>query len=267
MLKVIEPYFEGAEDASDFQRLAMVAAMDKLTEMHPKLARSILFKIYQNTGEACEVRCAAVFQLMRTNPPASMLQRMAQFTNWDLNKQVNSAVKSAIESAAELSNNKQAELAENARAARDMLSPETHGLQYSKSYLRDYAIEEMNLAYKLGALTIGSDDSILPQGVRARLRTNHGGYKSVPLEMEAMVSSIDDLSNYLAGQMKSDDKNQKQNGNSGSGKWTPERIAKMLNIQSDDANQLEGQISLDTETASRFMAFDNHTLDQIPQGE
>lgn len=95
---------------SDFQRLTIVASMDKMTKTYPKLARSVLFKIYQNAGDASEVRVAAVMQLMKTNPPAQILQRMAENTNNDHSKDVNAAVKSAIESAAKLRTPNQQEL-------------------------------------------------------------------------------------------------------------------------------------------------------------
>lgn len=47
---------------------------------------------------------------MRTNPPAEMLQRMAQNTNTDSQEQVNAAVKSAIESASQLNSDESDEL-------------------------------------------------------------------------------------------------------------------------------------------------------------
>lgn len=86
ILNVFEPYLEGKVQISDFQRLAMVVALDKLTINYPKLARNVLFKIYQNTGDVHEIRCAAVFQLFRANPQAQMLQRMAEQTNQEPSK-------------------------------------------------------------------------------------------------------------------------------------------------------------------------------------
>lgn len=80
----------------------MVASMDRMAIVYPKLARSVLYKIYQNPGDVPEVRVAAVMQLMKTNPPAQILQRMAQYTHNDPHPEVSSAVKSAIESAAQL---------------------------------------------------------------------------------------------------------------------------------------------------------------------
>lgn len=102
VLKAFETYLEGKEQASQFQRLMMVVAMDKIVETHPELARNVLYRIYQNSGESQEVRSAAVYQLIRTSPPTDMLQRMAEYTHVDSNEYVNAAVKSTIERAAEL---------------------------------------------------------------------------------------------------------------------------------------------------------------------
>lgn len=102
ILPAFEPYLEGKKQSSQFQRLLMVMAMDRLTQTEPKVARSVLYKIYQNSGESQKVRAAAVYQLMHTNPPIDMLQRMAAYTNIDTHEHVNAAVKSSIEYAAVL---------------------------------------------------------------------------------------------------------------------------------------------------------------------
>jgi predicted Zn-dependent protease len=102
ILPLFEPYLEGNKNASKFQRLLMVSALDKLANIYPKEAAAVLLKLYQNTGENHEIRCVAVSLLMRTNPPANMLQRIAEFTNADPDPQVSSMVQSAILSAANL---------------------------------------------------------------------------------------------------------------------------------------------------------------------
>lgn len=102
ILPLFEPYLEGTKNASKFQRLLMVSALDNLASVYPKEAAAVLLKLYQNTGENHEIRCVAVSLLMKTNPPANMLQRMAEFTNTDPDPQVNSMVQSAILSAANL---------------------------------------------------------------------------------------------------------------------------------------------------------------------
>jgi Lipoprotein amino terminal region len=100
ILAAFEPYLEGKRSATLFQRLQMVIALDHLAITYPKNARSVLYKIYQNYGDAQEIRVAAVYQLMRSQPSVDILQRMAEDTNIDPHEGVNSAIKSAIQSAA-----------------------------------------------------------------------------------------------------------------------------------------------------------------------
>jgi len=102
ILPYLEPYLEGQQNVSEFQRLFMVSALEKMANINPEAARAVLFKLYQNIGESHEIRCAAVHLLMKTNPPAALLQRMAEFTNADPDNQVVSVVTSAIKTAAAL---------------------------------------------------------------------------------------------------------------------------------------------------------------------
>ncbi|KAH1029837.1 hypothetical protein HUJ05_002996 [Dendroctonus ponderosae] len=102
VLEAFEPYLEGQKQASQYQRMLMILCLDKLVESNPTTAQAVMYRIYQNVGEVPEVRVAAVYQLMRTNPSAQMLQRMAQSTNVDAQEDVNAAVKSAIESLSQL---------------------------------------------------------------------------------------------------------------------------------------------------------------------
>lgn len=274
VLQVFEPYLEGQIPVTNFQRLALVVALDKLVQNHPRQARQVLYQIYQNVGEAHEIRCAAVFQLMRTGPPTAMLQRMAEFTNQDPSNQVRSAVQSAIRSAAKLRHPDHQELAANARAAVDMLNQEEAARPFSRSTLRDYVVDELDLAYKQQWSYIGSQDEFWPQALFVGTQKDMGGLKR-NTEFYAMVSSIDDLTDILDDQfdgskVNSNPKNPR-NGRKHlqteprNNKWSTEKIAQMLNIQPDDAEQLEGQILLNVMNGKRFFAFDNQTLERIPQ--
>jgi len=102
IVPVFEPYLEGKEPLTEFQRTLMVVSLNKLASIKPKLARSVLYKIYVNLQEPYQVRVAAVYNLMKTNPPMSMLQRMAQASHNDVSNNVRSAIKTSIESAAQL---------------------------------------------------------------------------------------------------------------------------------------------------------------------
>lgn len=102
ILSAYEPYLEGTEQMSQFQRVHMVYSLERLVRNYPRYARTVLYKIYQNPRENSDVRIAAVYQLIKTGPSPTMLQRMAEFTNVDKNEQVNAAVKSVIHHVAHL---------------------------------------------------------------------------------------------------------------------------------------------------------------------
>lgn len=102
ILQAFEPYLEGVQQISRFQRLHIVNSLEGLVRNYPRIARSLLYKIYQNAGDDPDVRIAAVYQLARTGPSPTMLQRMADFTNIDIDEQVNAAVKSVIQHVARM---------------------------------------------------------------------------------------------------------------------------------------------------------------------
>lgn len=104
ILKVYEPYLEGQKQVSEFQRFLMVAALNDIVKVYPKAVRPLLFRIYQNAGESTKARTVAAYLIMKTDPPAHILERMAEFTNEDISEQVNSAVQSIIRSVANIQN-------------------------------------------------------------------------------------------------------------------------------------------------------------------
>lgn len=282
ILNVFEPYLEGAMPATHFQRLAMVIAMDKLARNYPKLTRSVLFKIYQNLGEKHEIRTAAVFMIMRTSPPTGMLQRMAEMTNTDASPNVRAAVKSAIETAADLAHPDHQELAQAAKAAKKLLNKKTQSMHYSHSILRDYVDEELALAYRMQTNWIGSDDSILPKAVFMSAIKNIGGYKNRFNEYQAMVSSVAQLTDLVGEQFKLSKqlKNEKRNEyhpnaknqnkpqtptNAANSPFAFEKIQQLLDIQTDEREQLEGQILMKIFNTKRLFTFSNQSIEQIPE--
>lgn len=102
ILQYLEPYLEGQINVSSHQRLLMVTALKHLANLHPEVATPVLLSMYEDLGEDRDIRSAAVFMIVETNPSAHILQRMAEFTNVDTSKQVIAAVVSAITSAANL---------------------------------------------------------------------------------------------------------------------------------------------------------------------
>ncbi|KAJ8985867.1 hypothetical protein NQ317_006241, partial [Molorchus minor] len=270
ILFAFEPYIEGKKQASQFQRLLMVVAMDKLAETYPKVAREVLFNVYQNAGETPEVRIAAVYQFMRTNPPTELLQRMAIYTNFDNQEHVNAAVKSSIESAADLEGAEYHNLRSNAEAARPLLTKTKYGLEHGGSLLRNYVNDELNVDFKEAFQSIGHDDDMYPISLKYSLRANVGGAKGKLFGVQALLSSIHELihvgklqtdsyQKQMEKQWQNADKQEKQ-------MYTSQNIAKLLNLKADEREQLEGFLNIELdEHVQHMLSLDNRTLEQIPE--
>lgn len=270
VLKVFEPYFDGKIRVTNFQRLAMVLALDKCAVVHPKTARTIYTKIYQNKGETHEIRSAAVFALMTTNPSAAQLQRMAEETNYEKNNDVRAAVRSAIESAARLTTPDMLELAEKAKSAMSLLKPEQIGVQYSRTHMRDHVVREMEASYVQTSSYIVSKDSFIPSGVFLMTRGNLGGFKRRS-EFQATVSSVEELYNFFNDKLKSNQTNnqptdnEKNDDENEDNNWTGTKILNLLNMKANKADKLEGQLLLNIMNSRRFVSFDKRTLEQVMQ--
>lgn len=275
--KVFEQYLNGKVYVTDFQRLTMVLALDEYAVMHSKSAQTIFYQLYQNKGETSEIRSAALFQWMRTNPSASFIQRVAEETNTEENRDVRSAARSAIESAARLNNPQQMELARNAKAALNSLKPEELGMQYSRTYLHDFVVREMEASYRKQCSTITEKSSTFPSGFLSKTFGTIGGYEKMS-EYQAIVSSVKQLVDSLYSTFKPAKSNQNKQSNEDdaifaenlSNDWdkstlTADKIIKMLNIKAGQNKPLEGQILLDALYAQRFITFDEHTLKQLAQ--
>ncbi|CAG9855083.1 unnamed protein product [Phyllotreta striolata] len=265
ILPVFQPYLNGRVHVSQFQRVLMVLALNKLVETDGEAAQNVLLRLYQNPGESREVRIAAVFQLMRTNPDTEILQSMAQYTNIDDDDYVNAVVKSSIQTAAQLDTPDTQEFAQAARIAEPLLTEKIYGYGYGGNYLRTYFIEQMERSYKQTLQLFGSDDSMIPNGFRYNLRKQMGGLKSNITEMHAMVSSFDDLVQVGKEQFKRFDRQQQEQKQHSQeqeqNQWSSQNIAKLLNLETDDAKQLEGFLLFKMGNYRNMFAFDNRTVE------
>nr|CAD7460130.1 unnamed protein product [Timema tahoe] len=270
---IFEPYLEGEKNISTLQKVLMVVSLDKLSALYPKIGRQVLYTLYQNMAQPHEVRCAAVFQIMKAQPPANMLQRMAELTNEDPHKQVNAAVKSAIESAANLQGPWTLPLALNAKSAVHLLNPENYGSQYTRSSLRSYASNKLNLGFEQQLDHIGSDDHIVPRALFFDVRRKLGGVNNRYLSFGAMTSSVDDLldallkqigENEYSDQRRHQSTEEYQDSENPDSSWNLNKIGSELNIKTIMAEQLEGNILFQLAASERFVAFDNHTIDVLP---
>ncbi|XP_044741123.1 vitellogenin-like isoform X2 [Chrysoperla carnea] len=264
ILSVFKPYLEGERPLTDFQRLLMVVAMDHLVYTYPKEARSVLYKIYSNTGDSTQVRTAAVFQFMRTQPPASMLQRMAEYTHVEPSKHVRCAIKSSIEAASRLKGHQHTELAANARSAIKMLNPETYGQQYAHASLYEHVFEHLNLYYKQYMSVMRGEDNIIPNYLYYSMHINEGGLSQKLMSMNAMVSSVRSLIALVQENLPIESPEiAKEQSNKVAQQWV-DKIAKLLNIQVDDDVKVEANLLFQHLGYKRFFALDKHSFEQIP---
>jgi hypothetical protein len=264
MLSVFEPYLEGKKQVSTYQRLVMVLSMNKLASIYPKIARSVLYKIYSNNADDSEVRTAAVYLLMKTNPSASMLQRMAEYTNYDSSKQVNSAVKSTIKSLAQLDSDDYSDLSDAAKAAQPLLTPEDYRPQFSRMLMAEMQDSQTDSGYSIETNYIGSTDSIIPKAVYLNINPIYRGLQVPQVQFGASVSSVQDLIDFLGDKL-SNQKNGKSKQKAQQEKFSPENVINALGIQGDDAEQIEGLAFMNTRFGNHFLSFDNHSLEQIPK--
>jgi len=259
ILSIFEPYLEGKQPVSKFQRLMMVGALARVAKTNPALVRSVLYKIYLNTMEAHELRCMAVYLLMITNPPLTMLQRMAEFTNYDKNKHVNSVVKSVIENLAELEQSEWQDLVNKARIAKELLIPDKYGLKYSKNWF--FFASSSDIVYKIITNFISDDDSDIPKAAYYGADISYGGLNLPTLEAGYIISSIKQFFNMW------DQTEQKEKKYKDKQILSVEKIAQFLNITSENLEQLEGNIFLNTIFGAQFYPFDNHTIEKIIDGK
>lgn len=89
-----------------------------------------------------------------------------------------------------------------------------------------------------------------------------------------MLSSADDLMDLLSEQFSAapshksgSSKHRSGSGSSSGQHWSIDKVANSLNIEMDDAEQVEGNVLLSALSGKKFFAFDNHTVEQIPRRE
>lgn len=94
-------------------------------------------------------------------------------------------------------------------------------------------------------------------------------------QVSYMTSNADDLVNLLSQQFQDNQQSSssssrgKKSGNANSGSqnshWSADKLANLLNMEMDEADQVEGNFFLSMLSGDKFFAFDNHTVEQIPR--
>ncbi|XP_018322689.1 vitellogenin-like [Agrilus planipennis] len=256
ILEIYEPYLEGQHVITQFQRTYMVNSLRLLAKTDPEGVRGVLYRIYQNIGEHEDVRVASVYNLILTKPPRSMLQRMALFTNYDPNEQVNSAVKSMILSSANLKGQRYVYHRTNARAAVPLLTRKEYGQQYSKGHIDSFEQEDLDNLYQQTVSWIGSNDKVIPKAMYYSWSSYTGGFMQPLAVLKAKVSSVGDLVDEIADLIKDESKPQQSTG----GEFTAESIAKIMNMHPQQREELEGLLRYQLYGLSGMYSFNNVTI-------
>ncbi|XP_055857779.1 vitellogenin-A1-like [Episyrphus balteatus] len=260
IVEVFETYLEDEKRASSFERLAIVAAFDKLAQSYPKYAQKVLYKIYSNVADEPEIRSMAVALLMRTDPPAAILQRMAMSTYNEPSIGVRTTIKSAINSAAQLTSSENANLAANAKAAQQFLNPHTYGLQNSKSSLRDHVSEVLQISEEFQMTHIMGPDSTFPKLMSYTSWKNYGGINMNDIDVQALMSSVQNVWDALVSDGKSN------TAESQKSTYSAHKIIKQLGINfgSENNNEVAGQLLFKMLGRKNFVSFDEKTLKSAP---
>lgn len=254
ILSAFEPYLEGTLPVTKFQRLMMVVSLNRLVENFPRVARSVAYKIYMNVMEAYELRCAAVYIIMKTNPPLNMLQRMAEFTNEDQDNHVNSAVKSNIDALANLKQPELQGLANKASIVRELLNPHIYIENYSRGTIQEVIMASLNIAQTTILQAIRSDDIDMSKGSYFEIHQSYGGFNLPPARISYSISNIRELLDmwYQMPWMVGNEK-----------KLFIEETIEKLGIEAEDPEQIEGNVFMSSLFTSEFYPFDSNTLEEI----
>jgi len=252
IFSIYEPYLEGEIPISTYERMLMVSTLIYVAENSPGFSRPILYKIYANAQESHEVRCAAIFPLMKTNPPLAILLRMAQYTNYDKDVNVNSVVKSVIESISELDVPQFEELISKARIARRLLNPKEYNPKYSHNYIMkmNYVLNTLSDFHTVTLNTISSTDSMWPK-VAYFLNPTEEILGHPKTEISYALSNL----KQFFGDKREPQKDQERS--------RTEQIMHMLKVQPEPQEQGEGMLFLNNKYMSQVYPFDNDNLEML----
>ncbi|KAG5318112.1 VIT1 protein, partial [Pseudoatta argentina] len=250
ILSIFEPYLEGKESISKFERLLMVSSLSTLSKYEPKLVGPIFYKLYSNVDEDHKIRCMSIHRFLILDPPLITLQRIAKFTNEDLDENVNSAVKTTINSLANTKLPELQDLATKARKVRHLLNPKEFNKWDSRGYYMDlnyWGVKEFNMQ------TI-NDDGAVPTYLRVAVNTALDFNGLPTMEGGYIVSSVKQLWNNLKREETSHEMLKKSR---------IEKLLQVLQLKSEDLNKFEGHVFLNTVHDLLIYPFDSQTLRTI----
>ncbi|KAL0112919.1 hypothetical protein PUN28_012281 [Cardiocondyla obscurior] len=260
ILSAFEPYLEGKEPATKFQRVLIVTALNTLGKLEPKLVKPIYFKLYANKNEDHEIRCIAVQQLILLNPSLITLQQIVEYTYMEQDPRVNSAVKTTIESIATSERPELRDLARKCNIVKSRLNSKIKNLP-SVGYYQD--VHSLNIKGLL-LQTVSGDDSRIPAYARLGLNTASDLLRQPGMEIGYAVSSIRHFLDKITKryQQRSNEELTKEESLQ---KSHIEKIARALNMRYEPQEQMEGIVYTNTPDSFMFYPFDDNTIEKASQ--
>ncbi|XP_018374343.1 PREDICTED: vitellogenin-3-like [Trachymyrmex cornetzi] len=250
ILSIFEPYIEGKEPVSKFHRLLMVSSLSTLSILKPELIGPIFYKIYSNVKEDHRIRCMSIHRYIITNPPLIMLERIAKFTNDDLDEDVNSVVKSTINSLANTKRPELEDLSNKARSVKHLLNPKEFSKLKSQGYYKDL---DYWFIKGLSVQTIG-DNRILPSYLSVGVNSAFDFFGLPTLKAGYIVSNVKELF-YNSKYEETSNKLLKESH--------IEKLMQELYFKSEELEKLEGNVFIDTVHNLLIYPFDREALKKM----
>ncbi|KAL6445373.1 hypothetical protein ACFW04_002286 [Cataglyphis niger] len=260
VISVLEPYLEGLQGLTKFQRLMMVNSLSPLAIDHPKLVRPIVFKLYSDSYEPDDIRVAAFYNLIKTNPSLPIMMHIARQTHHDKSKQVNSAVATTIHSLAKLKQWQMQDIATKARMVKKLLNtkyyfvlPRVVGYKNSAGYYADTIHNNFIQRYSLETI---AGNRYLPKFAHMKVDVKNSNLGSTSLNVEYALSCIKQLLQYYSQNLLGNKREDQR-------RTLVEKIAHALNMKSDDVEQFEGYLLTATPYETLLYPFDENVLRNI----
>ncbi|KMQ94517.1 vitellogenin precursor [Lasius niger] len=254
VIEVFEPYLEGRQPVSTFQRLMMVNALSPLTATSPKFVRSVLYKIYSNIQEADEIRAAAFYNVIKSKPSLLTMIRMAQFTNYDQSDQVNSAVVTTINSLSRLTQWQALDMALKGRIAKRFLTHKRFHVANSRGHYADST--KNNDPVQRYYLETIQGHKTLPKYAHFEVDVENDNLDVFGMKFEYGMSNIQQLLQYYHQSFP-------ENKQEGQKKSPAEKLVRALNIQPNNVEQFEGYLLTATTNEMQFYPFDKNVLQNL----
>nr|CAI5852706.1 unnamed protein product [Callosobruchus analis] len=208
---------------------------------------------------------------MYTRPPVDMLQLMATYTNVDEHEHVNAAVKATIQEAARLEGSEphHFEMRRAAQAAVPLLTHTEYGQQHGGAYLRHYFYDHLNTMYSEEYSTLGAEESYQAHGFRYSFGISLNGLFRKVFTVQKMVSNLQELFHVGMMQTESFQKQQEMQKKYAEeqmkSQWSSINIARLMKMDTEEREQLEGNILYQFEHLYQMLPFDNRTIEHIPE--